>query len=95
MRKVLVFDWFKLRHVHFLLLTLFLLDELAKNEDREIQLTFFFSSILELTKKFSFAFWIGLNTLNFNSGWQWAGGSPFRYLNWAPGKICIYLVIFE
>ncbi|NXE75200.1 MRC1 protein, partial [Cochlearius cochlearius] len=40
----------------------------------------------ELIKKFSFAFWIGLNTLNFNSGWQWAGGSPFRYLNWAPGK---------
>ncbi|NWV03348.1 MRC1 protein, partial [Ptilonorhynchus violaceus] len=38
----------------------------------------------ELTKKFSFAFWIGLNALNFNSGWQWAGGSPFRYLNWAP-----------
>ncbi|NXL63118.1 MRC1 protein, partial [Chordeiles acutipennis] len=38
----------------------------------------------ELTKKFSFAFWIGLNTLNFDSGWQWAGGSPFRYLNWAP-----------
>ncbi|XP_066847759.1 macrophage mannose receptor 1-like isoform X2 [Anser cygnoides] len=40
----------------------------------------------ELTKKFSFAFWIGLNTLNFNSGWQWVGGSPFRYLNWAPGN---------
>ncbi|NWI81658.1 MRC1 protein, partial [Dryoscopus gambensis] len=40
--------------------------------------------IRELTKKFSFAFWIGLNALNFNSGWQWAGGSPFRYLNWAP-----------
>ncbi|XP_035172821.1 macrophage mannose receptor 1-like isoform X2 [Oxyura jamaicensis] len=40
----------------------------------------------ELTKKFSFAFWIGLNTLNFNIGWQWAGGRPFRYLNWAPGN---------
>uniref|UniRef100_A0A8C8BII7 MRC1 protein n=1 Tax=Otus sunia TaxID=257818 RepID=A0A8C8BII7_9STRI len=40
----------------------------------------------ELTKKFSFSFWIGLNTLDFNSGWQWAGGSPFRYLNWAPGS---------
>ncbi|NWY72431.1 MRC1 protein, partial [Erithacus rubecula] len=38
----------------------------------------------ELTKEFSFAFWIGLNALDFNSGWQWAGGSPFRYLNWAP-----------
>ncbi|NXO00783.1 MRC1 protein, partial [Rhinopomastus cyanomelas] len=42
--------------------------------------------IEELTKKFSFEFWIGLNTLNFNSGWQWAGGSPFRFLNWAPGS---------
>ncbi|NWR44645.1 MRC1 protein, partial [Regulus satrapa] len=38
----------------------------------------------ELTKEFSFAFWIGLNALDFNSGWQWVGGSPFRYLNWAP-----------
>lgn len=54
-------------------------------------MTFF--SCLDLTKKFSFAFWIGLNTLNFNSGWQWAGGSPFRYLNWAPGKN--YFIIFE
>ncbi|XP_051465466.1 macrophage mannose receptor 1-like isoform X2 [Apus apus] len=40
----------------------------------------------ELIKNFSFPFWIGLNALNFNSGWQWAGGSPFRYLNWAPGS---------
>ncbi|NXM58444.1 MRC1 protein, partial [Illadopsis cleaveri] len=38
----------------------------------------------ELTKEFGFGFWIGLNALDFNSGWQWAGGSPFRYLNWAP-----------
>ncbi|NXO67800.1 MRC1 protein, partial [Phainopepla nitens] len=38
----------------------------------------------ELTKEFGFAFWIGLNALDFNSGWQWAGSSPFRYLNWAP-----------
>ncbi|NXM95012.1 MRC1 protein, partial [Sylvia borin] len=38
----------------------------------------------ELTKEFGFPFWIGLNALDFNSGWQWAGGSPFRYLNWAP-----------
>ncbi|XP_072781570.1 macrophage mannose receptor 1 isoform X2 [Taeniopygia guttata] len=42
--------------------------------------------VRELTKEFSFAFWIGLNALDFNSGWQWAGGSPFRYLNWAPGS---------
>uniref|UniRef100_A0A803V281 MRC1 protein n=1 Tax=Ficedula albicollis TaxID=59894 RepID=A0A803V281_FICAL len=40
----------------------------------------------ELTKEFGFAFWIGLNALDFKSGWQWAGGSPFRYLNWAPGS---------
>ncbi|NXP87421.1 MRC1 protein, partial [Passerina amoena] len=40
--------------------------------------------IEELTKEFGFAFWIGLNALDFNTGWQWAGGSPFRYLNWAP-----------
>ncbi|NXL28458.1 MRC1 protein, partial [Glaucidium brasilianum] len=29
--------------------------------------------------------WIGLNSLNLNSGWQWSGGIPFRYFNWAPG----------
>ncbi|XP_054027132.1 macrophage mannose receptor 1 [Dryobates pubescens] len=29
--------------------------------------------------------WIGLfNALD--SGWRWTGGSPFRYLNWAPGS---------
>ncbi|NWU34907.1 MRC1 protein, partial [Hylia prasina] len=29
--------------------------------------------------------WIGLyNALD--SGWKWTGGSPFRYLNWAPGN---------
>ncbi|NWI51722.1 MRC1 protein, partial [Calyptomena viridis] len=30
--------------------------------------------------------WIGLNSLNLNSGWQWSGGIPFRYFNWAPGR---------
>uniref|UniRef100_A0A8C3H2A9 Uncharacterized protein n=1 Tax=Corvus moneduloides TaxID=1196302 RepID=A0A8C3H2A9_CORMO len=30
--------------------------------------------------------WIGLNSLNLNSGWQWSGGFPFRYFNWAPGS---------
>ncbi|XP_008490918.2 macrophage mannose receptor 1-like [Calypte anna] len=30
--------------------------------------------------------WIGLNSLNLNSGWQWSGGIPFRYLNWAQGS---------
>ncbi|XP_030611904.1 macrophage mannose receptor 1 [Archocentrus centrarchus] len=29
--------------------------------------------------------WIGLNSLDFDSGWQWSNGNPFRYLNWAPG----------
>uniref|UniRef100_A0A8C6YLE7 Macrophage mannose receptor 1-like n=1 Tax=Nothoprocta perdicaria TaxID=30464 RepID=A0A8C6YLE7_NOTPE len=29
--------------------------------------------------------WTGLfSTLD--SGWQWTGGNPFRYLNWAPGN---------
>uniref|UniRef100_A0A8C5NNV4 MRC1 protein n=1 Tax=Junco hyemalis TaxID=40217 RepID=A0A8C5NNV4_JUNHY len=30
--------------------------------------------------------WIGLNSLNLNSGWQWSGGFPFRYFSWAPGS---------
>uniref|UniRef100_A0A8C2SV90 Macrophage mannose receptor 1 n=1 Tax=Coturnix japonica TaxID=93934 RepID=A0A8C2SV90_COTJA len=30
--------------------------------------------------------WIGLNSLNLRSGWQWSGGTPFRYFNWAPGS---------
>lgn len=29
--------------------------------------------------------WIGLNSLTFETGWQWSNGNPFRYLNWAPG----------
>ncbi|XP_009079447.1 PREDICTED: macrophage mannose receptor 1-like [Acanthisitta chloris] len=29
--------------------------------------------------------WTGLYS-TLNSGWQWTGGSPFRYLNWAPGN---------
>nr|XP_006119616.1 macrophage mannose receptor 1 [Pelodiscus sinensis] len=52
----------------------------------------------DLIGKMRSALWIGLNSLNFNSGWQWSGGSPFRYLNWAPGspsleseKICAVL----
>ncbi|KAM7174232.1 macrophage mannose receptor 1-like isoform 1-T1 [Macrochelys suwanniensis] len=38
----------------------------------------------EITKNMDSALWIGLNNLNFNSGWQWIGSSPLRYLNWAP-----------
>ncbi|NWX97024.1 MRC1 protein, partial [Nothoprocta ornata] len=55
--------------------------ELLSITEREEQIY-----IEELIKKYNFAFWIGLNGLNFNSGWQWAGGRPFRYLNWAPGS---------
>uniref|UniRef100_K7FZR0 Uncharacterized protein n=1 Tax=Pelodiscus sinensis TaxID=13735 RepID=K7FZR0_PELSI len=40
----------------------------------------------ELTESMGSALWTGLNRLDLNSGWQWIGGSPFRYLNWAPGK---------
>ncbi|NXI55314.1 MRC1 protein, partial [Chloroceryle aenea] len=38
-----------------------------------------------LTGRLSSALWFGLNSLNSNSGWQWVGGAPFRYLNWVPG----------
>ncbi|KAH0627500.1 hypothetical protein JD844_003271 [Phrynosoma platyrhinos] len=31
-------------------------------------------------------YWIGLNNLDFDSGWKWAGNHPFPYLNWAPGS---------
>lgn len=50
-------------------------------------LQYLFLSLLGLTGKLSSALWFGLNSLNFNSGWQWVGGAPFRYLNWVPGKV--------
>uniref|UniRef100_A0A8C2SXJ0 Macrophage mannose receptor 1-like n=1 Tax=Coturnix japonica TaxID=93934 RepID=A0A8C2SXJ0_COTJA len=44
------------------------------------------------------ALWIGLNRLDLKSGWEWIGGTPFHYLNWAPGspspesgKLCVVL----
>ncbi|XP_028934045.1 macrophage mannose receptor 1 [Ornithorhynchus anatinus] len=39
-----------------------------------------------LTSSLTSGLWIGLNSLSFNSGWQWSGGSPFRFLNWSPGN---------
>lgn len=39
-----------------------------------------------LTRSMTSGLWIGLNSLSFNSGWQWSSGSPFRYLNWLPGN---------
>nr|XP_056713078.1 macrophage mannose receptor 1-like [Euleptes europaea] len=31
-------------------------------------------------------YWIGLNSLDMDSGWRWVGNNPFKYLNWAPGS---------
>ncbi|NXD18944.1 MRC1 protein, partial [Spelaeornis formosus] len=52
----------------------------------------------ELTEGTDSALWIGLNRLDLSSGWEWIGGRPFQYLNWAPGspspasgKLCVVL----
>ncbi|XP_062849166.1 macrophage mannose receptor 1 [Trichomycterus rosablanca] len=38
-----------------------------------------------LTNTLGSLLWIGLNSLDFESGWQWSNENPFRFLNWAPG----------
>ncbi|NWU97743.1 MRC1 protein, partial [Upupa epops] len=44
------------------------------------------TQLKELTEDTDSALWIGLNRLDLRSGWEWIGGSPFQYLNWAPGS---------
>uniref|UniRef100_A0A803U068 Mannose receptor C-type 1 n=1 Tax=Anolis carolinensis TaxID=28377 RepID=A0A803U068_ANOCA len=42
--------------------------------------------LIGLTSHLDTDFWIGLNNFDVDSGWEWTGNQPFRYLNWAPGS---------
>ncbi|KAM3929565.1 macrophage mannose receptor 1-like [Leptodactylus fuscus] len=44
------------------------------------------SFIAGLSNILTSVLWIGLNSLDFNAGWRWDDGGPFRYLNWVPGN---------
>ncbi|KAM3929231.1 macrophage mannose receptor 1-like [Leptodactylus fuscus] len=44
------------------------------------------SFIAGLTNTLTTPLWIGLNSLDFNAGWRWDGGDPYRYLHWLPGN---------
>ncbi|XP_077347036.1 macrophage mannose receptor 1 [Lithobates pipiens] len=39
-----------------------------------------------LTSAITAPLWLGLNSLDFNAGWKWDDGNPFRFLNWLPGN---------
>ncbi|GAB0184746.1 macrophage mannose receptor 1-like [Grus japonensis] len=59
----------------------------ATTADYDTDQRYGFCPSKELTEGTDSALWIGLNRLDLRSGWEWIGGSPFRYLNWAPGDI--------
>uniref|UniRef100_A0ABM5GNH2 Macrophage mannose receptor 1-like isoform X2 n=1 Tax=Pogona vitticeps TaxID=103695 RepID=A0ABM5GNH2_9SAUR len=39
-----------------------------------------------LTSRVDTDYWIGLNSLDLDSGWEWISRHPLRYLNWSPGS---------
>uniref|UniRef100_A0ABM5GNF2 Macrophage mannose receptor 1-like n=1 Tax=Pogona vitticeps TaxID=103695 RepID=A0ABM5GNF2_9SAUR len=39
-----------------------------------------------LTSSVDTDYWIGLNSLDLDSGWEWISKHPLRYLNWSPGS---------